>query len=210
MESIDPANLADVNKTFVKPQEYAAMLDRLAQRNIYAITSFIFGLDNDTKGVAQRTLDQIRKWPPVLPVFGQLTPYPSTPLYARLKEAGRLTRPAHWMDFAPFHMAHRPLKMTSEDVREEIRMAWTSSYSPQETYDAISSLGHKSVLFGISHFIARLFFRGIYFRQMSRWAWVKLLFQNRRTIMKLATRAYREARAARGRSGIPSESVAEG
>src|SRR5712664_114220 len=42
MESIDPANLKDVNKGFNKPGEYAAVLERLAQRNVYAITSFIF------------------------------------------------------------------------------------------------------------------------------------------------------------------------
>src|SRR5437016_9257927 len=80
MESIDPANLADVNKNFNKPGEYAGVLNRLAQRNIYAITSFIFRLDNDTPGVADRTLEQIESWPAVLPVFGQLTPFPSTPL----------------------------------------------------------------------------------------------------------------------------------
>ena len=56
MESIDPANLKDVNKGFNKPGEYAAVLQRLADRNVYAITSFIFGMDNDTVGVAERTL----------------------------------------------------------------------------------------------------------------------------------------------------------
>ena len=70
MESIDPANLADVNKSFNKPHEYAAVLKRLADRDLFAITSFIFGMDNDTAGVADRTLDQIRSWPPGLPVFG--------------------------------------------------------------------------------------------------------------------------------------------
>ena len=50
MESIDPANLASVNKSFNKPSEYAVVLDRLAQRNVYAITSFIFGMDNDATG----------------------------------------------------------------------------------------------------------------------------------------------------------------
>ena len=34
MESIDPANLAAVNKGFNKPGEYAAVLDRLARRNV--------------------------------------------------------------------------------------------------------------------------------------------------------------------------------
>ena len=60
MESIDPTNLKDVNKGFNKPGEYAAVLERLAARNVYAITSFIFGMDNDTVGVAERTLGQVR------------------------------------------------------------------------------------------------------------------------------------------------------
>src|SRR5437016_5525740 len=81
MESIDPTNLKYVNKGFNKPGEYAAVLERLAQRNVYAITSFIFGMDNDTTGVAERTLKEIRTWPPGLPIFGLMTPLPATPLY---------------------------------------------------------------------------------------------------------------------------------
>src|SRR5437762_4466992 len=79
MESIDPVNLKDVNKGFNKPGEYAAVLERLANRNVYAITSFIFGMDNDTVGVAERTLKEIRTWPAGLPIFGLLTPLPATP-----------------------------------------------------------------------------------------------------------------------------------
>ena len=44
MESIDPTDLKEVNKGFNKPGEYAAVLERLAQRNVYAITSFIFAM----------------------------------------------------------------------------------------------------------------------------------------------------------------------
>ena len=54
MESIDPVNLADVKKGFNKPEEYTGVLKRLADRNIYAITSFIIGMDNDTPGVADQ------------------------------------------------------------------------------------------------------------------------------------------------------------
>ncbi len=116
MESIDPANLADVKKGFNKPGEYAAVLDRLAQRNVFAITSFIFGMDNDTPGVADRTLKEIRTWPPGLPIFGLLTPLPATPLYKRLEVAGRLTRTKHWLQFVPFTMAHTPLKMSVDEA----------------------------------------------------------------------------------------------
>src|SRR6266404_1022782 len=143
MESIDPVNLADVNKSFNKPVEYAPVLSRLAQRGIYAVTSFIFGLDNDTAGVADRTLEQIESWPAGLPVFGQLTPFPSTPLYERLKKDGRLTRPKHWLEFAPYQMANTPLKMTIPQTQLELDMAWTASYSPSRNASAIDSLKDK-------------------------------------------------------------------
>ena len=185
MESLDPANLADVNKSFNKPADYAAVLERLARRNIVAITSFIFGLDNDTKGVADRTLGQIRQWPPGLPVFGQLTPFPSTPLYARLQAAGRLTRPKHWLDFAPYQMAHVPLKMTVVQAQSEVRQGWADSYSPAAIERAVRALKDKPLWLQISMFVGRLSFRGIYFPQMGRWAWLKVVAQNWRVLVML-------------------------
>jgi len=185
MESIDPANLASVNKDFSKPAEYAAVLERLARRNVYAITSFIFGLDNDVPGVAERTLDQIRDWPPVLPVFGQITPFPGTPLYARLAQEGRLTRPKHWLDFTPFQMAHTPLRMTIPEVQREVTHAWRNSYSPAATRRALGAIRQQQVPYRISHLITRLFFRGIYFPQKGAGAWLKLIAQNRRAIVNL-------------------------
>jgi radical SAM superfamily enzyme YgiQ (UPF0313 family) len=145
MESIDPANLADVKKGFNKPGEYAVVLDRLARRNVFAITSFIFGMDNDTAGVAERTLKEIRSWPPGLPIFGLMTPLPATPLYKRLEAAGRLTRPKHWLEFAPFRMAHTPLKMSVDGVQDEVKYAWTNSYSPAATRRAQAILCVSSV-----------------------------------------------------------------
>src|SRR6202049_727547 len=182
MESLDPANLKDVNKSFNKPSEYAAVLDRLARRNVYAITSFIFGLDNDSTGVADRTLAQIREWPPGLPVFGQITPFPSTPLYNRLKKEGRLTRPTHWLDFAPFQMAHTPLKMTIPEVHTEVQYAWANSYSPAATKRALDWIADAPAPFKISHLVARLCFRGIYFPQKGSMAWLKVLVENRSAI----------------------------
>ena len=186
MESIDPANMADVNKQFSKPANYKDVLDGLARRNIYAITSFIFGMDNDTVGVAKRTVDEIESWAPGLPVFGQLTPFPATPLYDRLDKAGRLERPKHWLDFAQFVMAHKPAKMTIEEARIETISAWSRSYSPERNFEAIESISESPIAVRISHLVARLFFRGIYFPQMGTLAWIKLLFQNRRSILRLA------------------------
>jgi radical SAM superfamily enzyme YgiQ (UPF0313 family) len=189
MESIDPENLASVNKGFNKPGEYAAVLQRLADRNVYAITSFIFGMDNDTPGVAERTLQQIRTWPPGLPIFGLLTPLPATPLYKRLEAAGRLTRPKHWQEFIPFEMAHTPLKMTTAEAHAEVKYGWEHSYSPQAVAHAVDSLNAKPLGYRVNILISRLCFRGIYFPMMGRFAWVTVLRENRRIIFKLIKEA---------------------
>ncbi|MGB7758907.1 MAG: radical SAM protein [Bryobacteraceae bacterium] len=185
MESLDPANLASVNKSFNRPADYARVLEALARRHVYAITSFIFGLDNDTPGVAERTLDEIRKWPPGLPVFGQITPFPATPLYDRLQKEGRLTRPKHWLEFAPFRMAHTPLKLTVSEVQDEVTYAWKNSYSPAAIEGAIESIADEPAAYKISHLMSRLFFRGIYFPQKGVWAWLKLAAQNRGAIYRV-------------------------
>ena len=198
MESIDPANLASVNKGFNKPGEYAAVLERLAQRNVYAITSFIFGMDNDTPGCAERTLKEIRTWPPGLPIFGLLTPLPATPLYKRLLDAGRLTRPKHWEEFIPFEMAHTPLKMTIAEAHAEVKYGWANSYSPEAMGKAVQALSHKPLGYRINIFIARMCFRGIYFPQMGLSAWLKLISQNRGTIFALARDGFNAWRRSRG------------
>src|SRR5580698_10162572 len=159
MESLDPANLADVKKSFNKPGEYAGVLERLARRNVYAITSFIFGLDHDTPGVAERTLEQVRTWPPVLPVFGQITPFPATPLYDRLAKEGRLTRPKHWLEFAPFQMAHTPHNMTVPEVQTEVHYAWENAYSASATAAALDRISNEPVPYKTSHLLSPTFFR---------------------------------------------------
>jgi len=186
MESIDPVNLKDVNKGFNKPEEYAAVLQRLAQRNVYAITSFIFGMDNDTVGAAERTLEQVRTWPPGLPIFGLLTPLPGTPLLKRLADAGRLTRPKHWQEFIPFAMAHTPLKMSIAEAHAEVKYGWSHAYGPEAIAQAVDSLADQPLGYRINIFIARMCFRGIYFPMLGRFAWWKVISENRQTIFKLA------------------------
>jgi radical SAM superfamily enzyme YgiQ (UPF0313 family) len=189
LESIDPANLKSVAKDFNKPAEYASILERLARHNLYAITSFIFGMDGDTPGVAARTLQQIATWPPGLPVFGLLTPYPATPLYDKLAAAGRLTRPKHWLDFRPFAMAHQAEGLTAAEAEAEVRQAWKECYSPERTHSAMEWLAGKSLTDRLIHLCARLAFRGIYFPQMTWRHWLQVVFQNRASVFQVMSDA---------------------
>lgn len=185
LESIDPVNLKSVNKGFNKPDEYGEILERLARHNLYAITSFIFGMDSDRPGVAQRTLEVIRSWPPGLPVFGLLSPFPATPLYDRLASSGRLTRPKHWLDFRPFTMTFTPLGISADQAEKEVRQAWEASYNPAAIASAMEWLKSRPFEDRLIHLLCRMAFRGIYFPQMRRREWVRVLFENRGPILHL-------------------------
>ena len=62
-------------------------------------------------------------------------------------------------------MAHTPLKISIPEVQDEVRYAWANSYSPAAIERAIESIADEPAAYKISHLIARLFFRGIYFPQ---------------------------------------------
>jgi radical SAM superfamily enzyme YgiQ (UPF0313 family) len=194
LESVDADSLKASNKSFNKPEEYAAILHRLARHNIFAITTFIFGLEADHPGVATATVRQIRSWPPCLPLFGVLTPYPGTPLYARLESEGRLTRPTHWLDFKSFRATYVPKHMTGEEVEDEVRRAWTASYEPSAIRASQRWLkaNDRPFMQQLTHFIMRLFFRGLYFPQIDRREWVKLIGRNTPTMASLAVAGGRE------------------
>jgi hypothetical protein len=65
-------------------------------------------------------------------------------------------------------MAHAPLKMTIEEARQETRRAWERSYSPERNAEAVAAISGHDLQYRIGMLVSRLFFRGIYFPQMSR------------------------------------------
>jgi radical SAM superfamily enzyme YgiQ (UPF0313 family) len=190
LESIDKANLDAVNKGFNKPSEYAGILQKLADRGLYAITSFIFGMDGDTPGVASRTLETMDAWPPGLPVFGLMTPYPATPLYDRLLGEGRLTRPEHWLDFKPFRMAYTPTAISIDQSEKEVREAWVRSYSADAIAKALDKIKHRPFGERAVLFATRIAFRGIYFPQLSKRQWLGVVWENRGSLISLVREGF--------------------
>ncbi len=201
LESIDKANLDAVNKGFNKPAEYAGILQKLADRGLYAITSFIFGMDGDTPGVADRTLQTMDTWPPGLPVFGLMTPYPATPLYDRLLGEGRLTRPEHWLDFKPFRMAYTPVAISIDQSEKEVREAWNRSYSADAIARALEKIKHRPFHERAVLFATRIAFRGIYFPQLSKRQWLGVVWENRATLFSLMREGFAAHR--RHKKGLP-------
>ena len=206
LESMDPASLKVAHKEFNKPDQYEDVITNLARHGIYAITSFIYGMEGDTPGVGARTVETMQSWPPGLPVFGLLTPYPATPLYDRLKEEGRLTRPEHWLDFQAFKTAFTPKYISPDQAEAEVYNSWSRAYCPSSILRAQRWMesNHKSFGHQLTMFISHLIFRGIYFPQMNRWTWMKLLFNNYRTVGSLIRSGFRERRSQNRPRPIPA------
>jgi hypothetical protein len=127
-----------------------------------------------------------------------------------LLKSGRLTRPKHWLDFAPFQMAHTPLKMSIAETQYELNQAWEQSYSPERNARAIDSLRDKPIDHRIMHAITRFIFRGIYFPQMGKAAWVRLFLANRRLLYNLAREGisrFRSSPPAHTATAIPMQEI---
>lgn len=193
LESISPESLTTAHKNFNRPAEYGAILDNLARRGLFAITSFIYGLDADAPGCSKAVMDAIDHWPPVMPVFCLLTPLPGTPLYRRLEQEGRLTRPRHWLDFHANKAAFTPKRISSGQMEKELQDSWRHCYRA-----AVFSRTQRWMLKNrrpfdqqTMFFVFRLIFRGIYFPQKSKLAWITLLAGNIFTLLNLVTQAVR-------------------
>jgi hypothetical protein len=94
-------------------------------------------------------------------------------------------------------MAHTPLKMTIEQAQAEVDKAWRTSYSAESNENALQAIADRRIDDRLMHLIARLFFRGIYFPQLTRLDWTKLVAQNRRPVLRLAREAFNLYRASR-------------
>jgi len=187
LESINPESLKSAHKQINRPEEYSGILERLAKRGVYAITSFIVGMEGDYPGVAASISSEIGTWPPVLPVFGLLTPYPGTPLYHRLQKQGRLVRPEHWLDFKPFRLTFKPNHLSPSQAENEVTESWRRGYgrssfarTQQWLVDNRKPFDHQ-----VAFLVARLLFRGIYFPQSTPWSWARLLASNAPTLARL-------------------------
>jgi hypothetical protein len=86
-------------------------------------------------------------------------------------------------------MAHTPLKMTIEEAHAEVKYGWSHAYSPEALAQAVDSLEGEPLGYRVNLFLARLFFRGIYFPMLTKWAWLRVIAENRGTILQLLKEA---------------------
>ena len=98
-ESLNPAALAAMNKSFNTMRGgYEAALANLATHRLRLYGTFIFGYDADTPESFEHAVEFAKAHKFYIAAFNHLTPFPGTPLYARLEAAGPAAVRRWWLD----------------------------------------------------------------------------------------------------------------
>jgi radical SAM superfamily enzyme YgiQ (UPF0313 family) len=88
---------------------------------------FVFGLDHDTPEVFDHTVDFALDAGVDLPRFAVVTPFPGTPLHARLDAEGRILT-KDWELYDGQHVVFQPAGMTVQELALGHEKAWRDVY----------------------------------------------------------------------------------
>ncbi|MBL8575021.1 MAG: radical SAM protein [Hyphomicrobiaceae bacterium] len=127
-ETISSAGLGTIRKRFNDPGRYAELIRDLHRLGISIQGCFVFGNDDDTEATFDETVDFVLETRIDLPRFALLTPFPGTPLHARLAREGRiLTR--DWNLYDGQHVVFEPKAMSVAALQAGHERAWRKAYS---------------------------------------------------------------------------------
>lgn len=131
-ESLDPANLKDMNKSFNTMRGgFTQALANLRKHRIRVYGTFIFGYDRDTAESFPMTVEFAREHTLYIAAFNHLTPFPGTPLYQRLTQEKRLLYEKWWLDdrYSYNRIPFQPRGMSPEMLQHNCLEARRSFYS---------------------------------------------------------------------------------
>lgn len=127
LETVSPDSLKDAKKKFNESVDFKGFVGDLHRLGIAVQGCFVFGLDHDTPDVFDTTVEFAIDAGVDLPRFAVLTPFPGTPLYARLEGEGRiLTR--DWEQYDGQHVVFQPRAMSVRQLAEGHERAWKQVY----------------------------------------------------------------------------------
>lgn len=126
-ESLSQDALNEVNKSY-NVREYRKLIKRIHDHGIMIEGAFVFGFDNDKKGVFKRTVDFCYGNDLELAQFTILTPFPGTELFNRLKNENRILT-YNWDLYDCSNVVFKPRNMIPDELRDGVRNSYEDFYS---------------------------------------------------------------------------------
>ncbi len=115
-----------------RSSHYLEAIERIQSRGVTVNGCFVLGLDNHTPEIFVRVKEFVERSRLLEVQLTVLTPFPGTPLYARLAREGRLLRPRYWDRCTLFDVNYRPRGMTVEQLEEGLRWLFREVYNERE------------------------------------------------------------------------------
>jgi radical SAM superfamily enzyme YgiQ (UPF0313 family) len=113
--------------------DYKHAIRRIQSYGITVNGCFIIGLDGHTPEIFDQVFDFVRESELYEVQVTILTPFPGTPLYARLEREGRIIEPGRWEACTLFDVNYRPAQMTPEELADGFRQLVVRLYSDEFT-----------------------------------------------------------------------------
>jgi 2-desacetyl-2-hydroxyethyl bacteriochlorophyllide A dehydrogenase len=126
-ETLDETNLLQHGKSQNLARDYAAVVRRAHSLGVMVNGSFVFGLDEDTPDVFDRTVEWAAAQHIETATFHIMTPYPGTGLHRRLECEGRITS-GDWNRYNTRHVVYRPARMTPAELEAGYARAYREFY----------------------------------------------------------------------------------
>jgi radical SAM superfamily enzyme YgiQ (UPF0313 family) len=118
VESIEPEARKRMTKSVASTHLYEKAIQRCSSAGVFFHASVIFGLDEDTPYVFERTLEfMVRNSVPSISA-NILTPYPGTNLFKRLIREGRILH-TNWSYYDHTTVCYQPKNMDPEELAEK-------------------------------------------------------------------------------------------
>ncbi len=118
---------------------------RALAADIEPYTSFLLGNDDDDTSTADRMLTFAKASGITKAEFAIFTPYPGTPAWARLNQAGRI-RSRHWHRYNDANVVFEPARMTPDELEAGYLHLWRTFYSDKGAFRQ-ASLAERTIQF---------------------------------------------------------------
>ena len=127
-ESISRDTLKSVHKYVNRPEQFAALVEKIHSYGIMVFGLFMFGFEGDNEAVFDETTKFNIDANYDACAYSVLTPYPGTLTWYQMKKAGQIVS-YDWDLYDQGHIVYRPEKLTTAQLREGHMRAYAKFYS---------------------------------------------------------------------------------
>jgi radical SAM superfamily enzyme YgiQ (UPF0313 family) len=138
LESINKLNLASIDKSFNKVENYIESIKKLHSHGIGVEAGLMFGFDEDDCSVFEKTMEFTEKAKIDAIQASIVTPLPGTKFFETLKCDGRIID-YNWRNYDFRHVVFAPKKMTPQQLQDGADWMIGEFYSTKRIINRIAS-----------------------------------------------------------------------